>query len=134
MLSSNNILKPSDGRPVTMPAQDMVIGLYHLTSTREDTAGAGRAFASEAEAIMAFDAGELDLNAPVTIRFSDIVPPRGWEAPEGWTEGDPITLSTTLGTVYFNETLPRSEEHTSELQSRGHLVCRLLLEKKNNKH
>src|SRR5690625_5987383 len=80
------------------------------------------AFASEAEAIMAFDAGELHLNAPVTIRFSDIVPPRGWEAPEGWTEGDPITLSTTLGT--------RSEEHTSELQSRGHLVCRLLLEKK----
>src|SRR5690625_7513044 len=64
------------------------------------------AFASEAEAIMAFDAGELHLNAPVTIRFSDIVPPRGWEAPEGWTEGDPITLSTTLGTVYFNETLP----------------------------
>ena len=106
MLSSNNILKPSDGRPVTMPAQDMVIGLYHLTSTREDVIGAGRAFASEAEAIMAFDAGELHLNAPVTIRFSDIVPPRGWEAPEGWTEGDPITLSTTLGTVYFNETLP----------------------------
>src|SRR5699024_7653005 len=106
MLSSNNILNPSDGRPVTMPAQDMVIGLYHLTSTREHVIAAGRAYATEAEAIMAFDAGELHLNAPVTIRFSDIVPPRGWEAPEGWTEGDPITLSTTLGTVYFNETLP----------------------------
>ena len=106
MLSSNNILKPSDGRPVTMPAQDMIIGLYHLTTVREDSKGAGRSFSSEAEAIMAFDAGELDLNAPVSIRFTDIVPPNGWEAPEGWTEGDPITLTTTLGTVYFNETLP----------------------------
>lgn len=108
MLSSNNILKPSDGRPVTMPAQDMVIGLYHLTTVREDTAGAGRAFASVAEAVMAYDAGDLDLNAPVTIRFGagEIVPPRDWEAPEGWTEGDPVTLVTTLGTVYFNETLP----------------------------
>ncbi|MBE9402707.1 DNA-directed RNA polymerase subunit beta' [Brachybacterium sp. p3-SID1565] len=106
MLSSNNILKPSDGRPVTMPAQDMVIGLYHLTTVREDVPGAGRSFSSEAEAIMAFDAGELDLNAPVTIRFTDIVPPTGWEAPEGWSEGDPITLTTTLGTVFFNETLP----------------------------
>ncbi|PZP17595.1 MAG: DNA-directed RNA polymerase subunit beta' [Brachybacterium faecium] len=106
MLSSNNILKPSDGRPVTMPAQDMIIGLYHLTTVREDSKGAGRSFSSEAEAIMAFDAGELDLNAPVSIRFTDIVPPNGWEAPEGWSEGDAITLTTTLGTVYFNETLP----------------------------
>jgi DNA-directed RNA polymerase subunit beta' len=106
MLSSNNILKPSDGRPVTMPAQDMVIGLYHLTTPREDVPGAGRAFASVAEAIMAFDRGELHLNAPVKIRFTDLVPPTDWEAPEGWTEGDPIVLETTLGTVYFNETLP----------------------------
>ncbi|SLM95767.1 DNA-directed RNA polymerase subunit beta' [Brachybacterium nesterenkovii] len=106
MLSSNNILKPSDGRPVTMPAQDMIIGLYHLTTVKEEAEGAGRAFASVSEAIMAHDARELDLNAPVKIRFTDIVPPQGWEAPEGWEQGDPITLETTLGTVYFNETLP----------------------------
>ena len=106
MLSSNNILKPSDGRPVTMPAQDMIIGLYHLTTVKEDAQGAGRAFSSEAEAIMAFDAGDIHLNAPVTIGFADIVPPAGWEAPEGWSEGDPVTLQTTLGTVFFNETLP----------------------------
>ncbi|PWH07779.1 DNA-directed RNA polymerase subunit beta' [Brachybacterium endophyticum] len=106
MLSSNNILKPSDGRPVTMPAQDMIIGLYHLTTVRDDAEGAGRSFASVSEAIMAHDGGDLELNAPVRIRFEDIVPPRGWQAPEGWSEGDPITLDTTLGTVYFNETLP----------------------------
>ncbi|WP_058235311.1 DNA-directed RNA polymerase subunit beta' [Devriesea agamarum] len=106
MLSSNNILKPSDGRPVTMPSQDMIIGLYHLTTLKEDAPGAGRFFSSEAEAIMAYDRGELDLNAPVTIRFTDIVPPEGYELPEGWQPGDPLLLETTLGTVYFNETLP----------------------------
>jgi DNA-directed RNA polymerase subunit beta' len=104
MLSSNNILKPSDGRPVTMPAQDMVIGLYHLTTVQEDAKGAGRAFSSVSEAIMAVDTGEVDLNAPVKIRFEDLIPPRDWE---GWSEGDAIILETTLGTVYFNETLPQ---------------------------
>lgn len=106
MLSSNNILKPSDGRPVTMPSQDMIIGLYHLTDIIEDAAGAGRSFVSEAEAIMAFDNGELALNAPCSIRFASVVPPRDWQAPEGWTEGDPITLETSLGRTLFNELLP----------------------------
>ena len=67
MLSSNNILKPADGRPVTMPTQDMIIGLFHLTSpTVEDGARSARAasFSSVAEAIMAFDASELDLRRP----------------------------------------------------------------------
>ena len=103
MLSSNNILKPSDGRPVTMPTQDMVIGLYHLTSEREDAAGAGRAFSSVAEAILAFDQGSLHLNAPVKIRFEDdFVPPA--PLPEGWTEGS--SFPTTLGRALFNELLP----------------------------
>ncbi|MGQ4533789.1 DNA-directed RNA polymerase subunit beta' [Dermabacteraceae bacterium P13115] len=106
MLSSNNILKPSDGRPVTMPAQDMIIGLYHLTTVKPEAAGAGRAFSSVGEAIMAYDAREVDLNAPIKIRFTDIVPPLGHELPEDWQQGDPLILETTLGTVFFNETLP----------------------------
>ena len=70
MLSSNNILKPADGRPVTMPTQDMIIGLYHLTLRQARSRWARAAsFSSVAEAIMAFDAGELDLQAPVTIRL-----------------------------------------------------------------
>src|SRR5690606_36462373 len=72
MLSSNNILKPSDGRPVTMPSQDMVIGLFHLTDEREGATGEGRTFSSVAEAIMAFDAGDLELGAKVKIRMDDI--------------------------------------------------------------
>ena len=61
MLSSNNILKPADGRPVTMPTQDMVLGLFFLTTDSEEreVRGEGRAFGSTAEAIMAFDNREL---------------------------------------------------------------------------
>jgi DNA-directed RNA polymerase subunit beta' len=84
MLSTNNILKPSDGRPVTMPSQDMIIGLHHLTSARPGAKGEGRVFSSQAEAIMAFDHGELDLNATIKLRVSDLVPPsHDFEAPEG---------------------------------------------------
>ncbi len=98
MLSSNNILKPADGRPVTMPTQDMIIGLYHLTlDNDENPAGQGRSFSSISEAIMAFDAGALHLQARIKLRFEDVVPPRGWEAPEGWTPGDPLILETSLG-------------------------------------
>ncbi len=63
MLSSNNILKPSDGRPVTMPSQDMIIGLYHLTNDKDEALGHGRSFSTVSEAVMAFDQGTLDLNA-----------------------------------------------------------------------
>ena len=106
MLSSNNILKPADGRPVTMPTQDMIIGLFHLTSLVEDGPGAGRAFSSVAEAIMAFDAKELDLRARVKLRFPSVVPPAGWTVPEGWEPGQPAVVETTLGRALFNETLP----------------------------
>src|ERR671939_743811 len=87
MLSSNNILKPADGRPVTMPTQDMIIGLYHLTLLKPGAPGEGRAFGSVAEAIMAMDAHELDLQAKVTLRFpGDVVPPASWSVPEGFQD------------------------------------------------
>ena len=88
MLSSNNILKPADGRPVTMPTQDMIIGLYHLTSEVEDGKGAGRAFSSVSEARMAFDAGELELGSRIKLRLTDVVPTPGTELPEGVEAGD----------------------------------------------
>ncbi|MGI6208946.1 MAG: DNA-directed RNA polymerase subunit beta', partial [Anaerolineae bacterium] len=67
MLSTNNILKPADGKPVTMPTQDMVIGLYWLTRERAGAKGEGRVFSSVAEAIMAFDRRELDLQAKIQV-------------------------------------------------------------------
>ena len=77
MLSTNNILKPADGKPVTMPTQDMIIGLYCLTKETEGAPGTGRAFSSLSEALMAYDAGELDLQARIEIRLPGIVPPTG---------------------------------------------------------
>jgi DNA-directed RNA polymerase subunit beta' len=112
MLSTNNILKPADGRPVTMPTQDMILGLYHLTTVREGHEGAGRIFSSEAEAIMARDAKNLDLQAPVKIRMPGVtavdngIKGTPWVAPEGWQPGEQVLLETTLGRCLFNEALP----------------------------
>ncbi|MFM5905800.1 MAG: DNA-directed RNA polymerase subunit beta', partial [Micrococcales bacterium] len=95
MLASNNILKPSDGRPVAVPSQDMIIGLYHLTALKEGAVGEGKAFGSIAEAQMAFDSTQdgkpvLDLNAKIKLRLNGEI------------------RETTLGRALFNETLPEA--------------------------
>ncbi|AXG14189.1 DNA-directed RNA polymerase subunit beta' [Intrasporangium calvum] len=112
MLSSNNILKPADGRPVTMPTQDMITGIFHLTDLVDGGGlGTGRAFSSPAEARMAFDRGEIQLGSAVKLRLTDVVPPAGFELPEG-VEPDAsgivpsLTLETSLGRALFNDTLP----------------------------
>jgi len=107
MLSTNNILKPADGKPVTMPTQDMVIGIYCLTRQTPDTPGTGRVFGGLPEALMAYDRGELDLQAEIQIRLRDVAPPAGFKVPEGWEPGQPLRLTTTLGRTLFNEALPR---------------------------
>src|SRR5689334_6222105 len=105
MLSSNNILSPASGKPLAMPRLDMVTGLYHLTRLKEDGVGAGLAFSSPAEAIMAFDRKVIDLQAAIKIRISDRVPGPA-DKPEGWEPGQPWLASTTLGRVLFNDLLP----------------------------
>ena len=107
MLSTNNILSPANGRPITSPTQDMVLGLYSLT--RDDSAGigAGRAFGSLAEAIMAFDRNELALQANVKIRLENVVTERGGESSSK-------TIETTLGRALFNETLPANYPFVNE--------------------
>jgi DNA-directed RNA polymerase subunit beta' len=105
MLASNNILKPSDGRPVTLPSQDMIIGLHHLTTLKEGVAGEGRAFSSIAEAILAFDQKSLHLNAKMRVRISGLHFADD-ETPENFVEGAPYLLETTLGRALFNEALP----------------------------
>ncbi len=107
MLSSNNILSPASGRPITSPTQDMVLGIYFLTSKHADLNGEGRAFSSTSEALMSFDLGSLHLQAQIKIRTAPgTVPPKGWVAPEGYEAGEAFTLETTLGRVLFNEALP----------------------------
>ena len=110
MLSTNNILSPANGRPIATPTQDMVLGIYFLTtqsganaSTKDEELPS---YASVAEALMAFDAGALDLQARVKIRIENTEPPHGWPVPEGWEAGQPFTLITTLGRALLNEALP----------------------------
>jgi len=90
MLSSNNILSPANGRPITSPTQDMVLGLYYLTMVRDGELGEGRAFSSIAEAIMAHDQHSVSLQAKIKIRIDNS------------TE----TIETTIGRALFNEALP----------------------------
>jgi DNA-directed RNA polymerase subunit beta' len=90
MLSSNNILSPANGRPITSPTQDMVLGLYYLTMEREGELGEGRAFGSIPEAIMAHDQHSVSLQAKIKIRLT----------PAG------ETIETTIGRALFNEALP----------------------------
>jgi DNA-directed RNA polymerase subunit beta' len=120
MLASNNILKPSDGRPVTLPTQDMIIGLHHLTTLKTDVVGEGRAFSSVAEGILAHDQHSLDLNAKVRIRLSDIAFAEG-EEPEGFEAGKPFLLETTLGRAIFNETLPADYPYVEAVADKGKL-------------
>ena len=88
MLASNNILKPSDGKPVATPSQDMIIGLYFMTTVKEGGMGEGRVFGSVAEAQLAFDSHNLDVQALVKIRI------------------DGVIKETTLGRTLFAQTLP----------------------------
>ena len=90
MLSSNNILSPANGRPITSPTQDMVLGLYHLTMSREGELGEGRAFSSISEAIMAHDQHSVSLQAKIKIRL----------------DNSSETIETTIGRALFNEALP----------------------------
>ena len=117
MLSTNNILKPADGRPVTMPTQDMILGLFHLTRERDDlvTGKDARAipiFVSPAEARMALDRGDLHLQDRVQIRVKGVPsvdngPGKvAWQAPEGWEPTTPVRLETSLGRCLFNDLLP----------------------------
>lgn len=123
MMASDNILKPADGHTVTMPSQDMILGLYYLSTVLDGAKGQGRVFSSLAEAEMALDLHEIDMQAKVLIRLpKDFCLPTDWEPSEVEVveprEGEPkvvkeerfsdgtVLFATSYGRVLFNETLP----------------------------
>lgn len=108
MLSSNNILSPGSGKPITTPTQDMVLGIYHMTRKTVGAKGEGRSFSSLGEAIMAYDKQELSIQSQIKIRLQNVFPGASDESPEGWTFGNPLILETTLGRAIFNEALPNN--------------------------
>ena len=97
MLASNNLLKPSDGRPVTVPTQDMVLGSYYLTLDKDGEPGEGKIFRDCDEAIMAYDAKVVSLHAKIKVR-------RTLEINGVMKTG---LVDTTVGRIIFNRPIPQ---------------------------
>ena len=97
MLAANNLLKPSDGKPVAVPSQDMVLGSYYLTLATPGAKGEGKVFRDVNEAVMAYDEGDLDLHAMCKIKMTKEI------------DGEEVSqlVETTLGRVIFNEPIPQ---------------------------
>ena len=106
MLSSNNIKSPAHGRPLTVPTQDMIIGLYYLTAARDGFPGEGRVFIDFADALNAYDArADLDLQAKIFVRLSeDTRVATAFGQFEDHAAGERI--QTTVGRIVFNNVLP----------------------------
>ena len=98
MLSANNLLKPADGRAVTVPSQDMILGSYYLTMTNENEPGAGRAFRDMDEAEMAYANGQLGLHAPIRVRMEKTVDGVKYSK----------LVDATLGRLIFNRQIPQN--------------------------
>ena len=106
MLAANNLLKPSDGRPVAVPSQDMVLGSYYLTMKKEDKdengnyieKGAGKVFRDVNEALMAYSEGVVSIHAPIKVRISKDI------------GGKTVSklIDCTVGRIIFNENIPQN--------------------------
>ena len=98
LLSPNNLLKPSDGAPVTVPSQDMILGMYYLTLTKDGEPGEGKVFKDENEALLAYDNHEVSLHARIKVRktmeFNGVKETR--------------IVPTTVGFIIFNEAIPQN--------------------------
>jgi DNA-directed RNA polymerase subunit beta' len=70
MMSTNNILSPANGKPIIVPTQDIVLGLYYMTRDRLHAKGSGRLFSNPTEVRVAYDQGEIDLQAQITVRIN----------------------------------------------------------------
>ena len=115
MLSSHNMLNPQDGSPITLPSQDMVLGLYYLTKEYLDGTeikGHGMKFYSPEEAVIAYNEGVAELHASVKVRVNTVD-----------EEGNPITtmMDTTIGRIIFNESVPETVPYVNVLLTKKNL-------------
>jgi DNA-directed RNA polymerase subunit beta' len=117
MLASHNILNPANGAPITVPSQDMVLGLYYMTKERKSTPeypvkGEGLTFYSPEEVIIAYNEKAVDLNASIKVRTKDFN-----------EEGELVDqlISTTVGRVLFNEVVPEAAGYVNEVLNKKSL-------------
>ena len=97
MLAANNLLKPSDGRPVAVPSQDMVLGSYYLTLDKDGEPGEGKVFRDMDEALMAYDAKAITLHSKIKVRRSLTIDGKTYEG----------LVDTTMGRMIFNRPIPQ---------------------------
>ena len=97
MLAANNLLKPSDGKPVCVPTQDMILGSYYLSLCKFDEPGIGKVFRNKEEALMAFQEKVVGLHSPIRVRMT------------GEVNGETVTrlVDATVGAILFNESIPQ---------------------------
>jgi DNA-directed RNA polymerase subunit beta' len=114
MLSSNNILSPSNGAPIAVPSQDIVLGCYYLTKAKSGAVGEGRAFANIDDVVLALEAGELETLSPIRLRFTgtllDLTTARD-NQDVLHTETSEVKgkiINTTVGRVLLNDALPKA--------------------------
>jgi DNA-directed RNA polymerase subunit beta' len=112
MLSSNNILSPASGRPLAVPSQDLVLGIYYLTKSRPGTKGEGRIFSDFDEVLLAHSEGAVATHTPIRVRFTgDYMDLTTQYNDQDLAHGeiqelDRKLIDTTVGRVIFNQTLP----------------------------
>jgi DNA-directed RNA polymerase subunit beta' len=114
MLSSNNILSPASGRPLAVPSQDLVLGIYYLTKARSNAKGEGRIFSDFDEVILAFEQGDVTTHTPIRVRYSG----QYIDLTTQYNDQDILhaevqdvertLIDTTVGRVLFNRALPES--------------------------
>ncbi|MDD5136315.1 MAG: DNA-directed RNA polymerase subunit beta' [Candidatus Omnitrophica bacterium] len=103
MMSANNIFSPADGRPITSPTQDIVLGCYYLTKERPGAKGEGKSFSSVEEVRIAYEDEEVDLHAKIKVAIGA------------------QSIETTVGRVFFNQLLPKGVEYVNETMSKSKL-------------
>ncbi|MBP8782622.1 MAG: DNA-directed RNA polymerase subunit beta' [Paludibacter sp.] len=111
MLASHNILNPANGAPITVPSQDMVLGLYYITKPRTGAKGEGLIFYSPEEAEIAYNEKKVALHAPIKVRTFDVI--------DG--ERKLTMIETTVGRILFNKCVPEQVGYINELLSKKSL-------------
>jgi DNA-directed RNA polymerase subunit beta' len=102
MMSTNNILSPANGKPIIVPSQDMVLGIYYMTRDKPFVPGEGKIFSSPVEVGIAFDAGEVNLQARIKVRMKNLA-----------TDEKPQLIETTVGRIMLREILPETVPFTA---------------------
>ena len=112
MLSTNNLLSPASGQPIAVPSQDMVLGVYYLTRAKEGTRGEGRTFGLVEEVLMAYEAGQVETQTPIRLRYTGpLIDMTTAYDPQAITHAEELDvenrmLETTVGRVIFFDNLP----------------------------